>query len=339
MSKKKKIGIICSSLLLILCISVVGVIKYKQDQKKEDEQTYIETEDLDGVWYIQESPELTSVKWLNHHSWLLLTQKEKEFPDDTKYKDNKRYVYNETAPIIGTNKIITYEIERYINYKDYRKTYSKNCIVTVYTIDKNKLKKEKQFDLNKILQKTEKGSSAYGGVANLTQNEEYISFAAGNDEIHYLRLADEKIFKESEMPQEVLQEEVEYETEQSNLSIEYEIFANTNVPGGYLNNSKYGVRVNIVYPKQFLRVSPSKGEKPLIIKKYPEIKHIYEKKEKGTIRYIKNPPSAQELIDLSVPKGVNPWKNVKLKGSYSKSGQDEKITSLEDFVEKYQPRE
>jgi hypothetical protein len=332
--KKRYLAIL--SFCLVLGIGVIIFFNWKAETKKKEEVDYSK---ITERWTTGTKPEIIGIDWINNDQWLLVSAKGQKLPE-IRYEENKSIEFETTTPIIGLKHLVLTE-EKYFMpaHREDKPSFSTKYQLELYSIGKSSIKKEKEIDLNKLVKKANPDYSVRA-VFSFTADEKFLNFAIYDEtEFYYLRLADEKIFKESEMDPALLEKTKENET----VPAAYEFISTTNFQDRNLvdDNGLWAVQTK---PNQELGIrrkhkDNTKLKPSLLEKRYPEIKKIYENNGFGYLNYSQAPPSPEELAELLVPKGEDPWQGVMLEARSSKDGEEHKIDSVEEFLKWYQPYE
>jgi hypothetical protein len=331
--KKRYLTIL--SLCLVLGIGAIIFFNWKAEAKKKEEFDYFKVTER---WITRAKPEIIGIDWLNDDQWLLVSAKGQKLPENY-YEENKSIEFETTSPIIGLKYLILIDQKRFSSKKGDKPNFSTKYEIEIYTIGKKDIKKIKTINMEKKVKALNRNYSM-DNVGNFTDGEEFVQFLIhGESEFYYLRLADEKIFKESEMDPALLEKTKENET----VPAAYEFISTTNFQDRNLvdDNGLWAVQTK---PNQELGIrrkhkDNTKLKPSLLEKRYPEIKKIYENDGFGYLNYSQAPPSPEELAELLVPKGEDPWQGVILKANSSKDGEEHKIDSVEEFLKWYQPYE
>jgi hypothetical protein len=330
--KKRYLTIL--SFCLVLGIGVVIFFNWKAETNEKEEVDYSK---ITERWTTGTKPEILGIDWLNDDQWLLVSAKGQKLPENY-YEENKSIEFETTTPIIGLKHLVLTE-EKYFMpaHREDKPSFSTKYQLELYSIGKSSIKKEKEIDLNKLVKKANPDYSVRA-VFSFTADEKFLNFAIYDEtEFYYLRLADEKIFKESEMDPVLLEKTKENET----VPEAYEFISTTNFQDREIVEAN-GVRAILAEPNKMMGIQSKtndKQEPSLLEERYPEIKKIYKNNGFGRLIYSQAPPTAEELAQLLVPKGEDPWQGVMLEARSSKDGEEHKIDSVEEFLKWYQPYE
>jgi hypothetical protein len=322
------------SFCLVLGIGVIIFFNWKAETNKKEDVDYSK---ITERWITGTKPEILGIDWLNDDQWLLVSAKGQKLPENY-YEENKSIEFETTKPVIGLKHIVLINSKYFMSRTyEYKPSFSTKYEIEIYTIGKKDIKKIKTVDMEKKVKAINENYSM-DNVYTFTYDEKYIRFSVNEEnERYYFRIADEKIFKESEMDPALLEKTKENET----VPAAYKFISTTNFRNREIVEAN-GVRAIITEPNKMIGIQSKtndKQEPSLLEKRYPEIKKIYENDGFGYLNYSQAPPSPEELAELLVPKGEDPWQGVMLEARSSKDGEEHEIDSVEEFLKWYQPYE
>jgi hypothetical protein len=332
--KKRYLTIL--SFCLVLGIGVVIFFNWKAETNKKEEVDYSK---ITERWITGTKPEIIGINWVNDDQWLLVSAKGQKLPENY-YEENKSIEFETTKPVIGLKHIVLINSKYFMSRTyEYKPSFSTKYEIEIYTIGKKDIKKIKTVNMEKKVKAINENYSM-DNVYTFTYDEKYIRFSVNEEnERYYFRIADEEIFKESEMDPVLLEKTKENEI----VPEAYKFISRTNFQDRDIvdDNGLWAVQTK---PNQELGIrrkhkDNTKLKPSLLEKRYPEIKKIYENDGFGYLNYSQAPPSPEELAELLVPKGEDPWQGVILKANSSKDGEEHKIDSVEEFLKWYQPYE
>jgi hypothetical protein len=326
--KKRYLTIL--SLCLLLGIGAIIFFNWKAEVKKKEEFDYFKVTER---WITRAKPEIIGIDWLNDDQWLLVSAKGQKLPENY-YEENKSIEFETTSPIIGLKYLILIDQKRFSSKKGDKPNFSTKYEIEIYTIGKKDIKKIKTINMEKKVKALNRNYSM-DNVGNFTDGEEFVQFLIhGESEFYYLRLADEKIFKESEMDPALLEKTKENET----VPAAYEFISTTNFQDRKIVDDN-GLFVATIDHEILIGNQKETSKLSALEERYPVIEKIFKNNGFGYLNYSQAPPSPEELAELLVPKGEDPWQGVMLEARSSKDGEEHKIDSVEEFLKWYQPYE
>jgi hypothetical protein len=319
------------SFCLVLGIGVIIFFNWKAETNEKEEVDYSK---ITERWTTGTKPEIIGIDWINNDQWLLVSAKGQKLPE-IRYEENKSIEFETTTPIIGLKHLVLTE-EKYFMpaHREDKPSFSTKYQLELYSIGKSSIKKEKEIDLNKLVKKANPDYSVRA-VFSFTADEKFLNFAIYDEtEFYYLRLADEKIFKESEMDPVLLEKTKENET----VPAAYKFISRTNFQDRKIVDDN-GLFVATIDHEILIGNQKETSKLSALEERYPVIEKIFKNNGFGYLNYSQAPPSPEELAELLVPKGEDPWQGVMLEARSSKDGEEHKINSVEEFLKWYQPYE
>jgi hypothetical protein len=327
--KKRYLTIL--SFCLVLGIGVIIFFNWKAETNKKEEVDYSK---ITERWITGTKPEILGIDWVNDDQWLLVSAKGQKLPENY-YEENKSIEFETTKPVIGLKHIVLINSKYFMSRTyEYKPSFSTKYEIEIYTIGKKDIKKIKTVNMEKKVKAINENYSM-DNVYTFTYDEKYIRFSVNEEnERYYFRIADEEIFKESEMDPVLLEKTKENET----VPAAYKFISRTNFQDRKIVDDN-GLFVATIDHEILIGNQKETSKLSALEERYPVIEKIFKNNGFGYLNYSQAPPSPEELAELLVPKGEDPWQGVMLEARSSKDGEEHKINSVEEFLKWYQPYE